>query len=74
MTGRHRGFALLVGVLVLTHVWAPHGGPAPIVLGLPWDVLVHLAWMAAAGAAVGWMTSASLWPESPSDPPQGDPP
>ena len=63
MSGPRRAFALFVAALVVAHVWAPHGGPDPILLGLPRDVLVHLAWMAAAGIAVAWMTSRALWPD-----------
>lgn len=63
MSGRRRAFALFVAALVVAHVWAPHGGPDPILFGLPRDVLVHLAWMAAAGIAVAWMTSRALWPD-----------
>jgi hypothetical protein len=54
-------------VLILAHVLAPHGDPAPILFGLPRDVLVHLAWMAAAGIAVAWMTSRALWPDGDSE-------
>ena len=59
-----RAFAIYVAVLIAAHVWAPHGGPEPILFGLPHDVLVHLAWMAAAGVAVAWMTSRALWPDA----------
>ena len=51
-------------ILLGLHLWPPHGGPAPIVLGVfPWDLAWHLLWMAAAALAVLAMTSTRLWPD-----------
>lgn len=61
-------FTVAVVVLVALHLWPPHGGPQPMVLGfVPWDLAWHLLWMAAAGAAVFAMTSTRLWPDAPAD-------
>lgn len=65
---RVRAFAVLVAVLCVLHVFGPRGGPEPIVLGiLPFDLVIALAWMTAAGLAVVWMTSPSLWPDREDD-------
>lgn len=62
------GFAAVVAALIGSHLFAPHGGPDPVVLGvLPWDLAWHLAWMLAAAAAVVAMTSTWLWPDAPGD-------
>jgi hypothetical protein len=59
-------FALWVAIvgLVALHLWPPHGGPEPLLLGvLPWDLTWHVLWMVGAMAAVMMMTSTRLWPD-----------
>lgn len=60
------GITVAVLVLLATHLWPPHGGPAPVVFGVfPWDLAWHLLWMAAAAVVVVAMTSRRLWPDEP---------
>lgn len=68
---RHgRVLAVMVALLVLTHVvqWQP--GREPMLLGfLPWDLAYHLLWMVAATVVVLYMTEV-VWRH----PPEDDPP
>lgn len=58
----------LLLVLVLSHLLPPWPGAPWMVAGfLPWDLAYHLLWMAAAAAAVLWMTGPA-WPDEPPPP------
>ena len=67
VSGRRWAFGTaLVGLTVL-HVVDPWGGQGPTfaaIAGLPWDLTYHLLWMAAAAAAVLYMTY-RVWPDEP---------
>lgn len=61
--------AVLVVVLLVTHVvqWRP--GLEPMVLGfMPWDLAYHLIWMVAAAAVIFWWTTVD-WDDPSEDPP-----
>lgn len=75
-TVHRRVFAAAVAVLLVLHVdtWNAGPAPAPTFGWLPWDLAYHLLWMAAATAAVFYMTSPAIWPEDQDAPAAKDAP
>lgn len=58
-----RVLALLVALLIGLHIDVWNHGRGGVVLGwLPWDLAYHLLWMAAATAAV-WYLTFKVWPD-----------